>query len=212
MRRLVTEIEGVLGHGDILRHLASCLPSHSRGWSYARWRHRGSGDRSKARFVRWKSRAFGPMGLPGSKGRSPIQRVLYAVAFVLFSFNPVLAEVRIKASSGGEVTQFVELFALLRQTDERIVIDGPCYSACTLVLSIIPRSRICVTRRAVLGFHAAKWVNRNGEEFSATEETRVVAATYPAQIRSWIRRHGGLTDRTLYLHGRELTAIYPLCR
>ena len=141
-----------------------------------------------------------------------MQRALYAAAFVLFSFNPVLAEVRIEASSGGEATQFVELFALMRQTGERIVIDGPCYSACTLVLSIIPRSRICVTRRAILGFHAAKLVNQYGEEFPATEATRAVASTYPAQIRSWIRRQGGLTRRPIYLRGRELAAIYPLCR
>ena len=141
-----------------------------------------------------------------------MQRALYAAAFVLFSFNPVLAEVRIEASDGGEVTQFAELFALLRQTGERIVIDGPCYSACTLILSIIPRSRICVTRRAILGFHAAKWVNQYGEEFAATDATRVVAATYPAEIRNWIRRHGGLTRRPIYLRGRELTALYPLCR
>jgi hypothetical protein len=141
-----------------------------------------------------------------------MQRALYAAAFVLFSFNPVLAEVRIEASSGGEATQFVELFALLRQAGERIVIDGPCYSACTLVLSIIPRSRICVTRRAILGFHAAKLVNQYGEEFPATEATRAVATTYPAEIRNWIRRHGGLTRRPIYLRGRELAALYPLCQ
>jgi hypothetical protein len=141
-----------------------------------------------------------------------MRRALYAAAFVLFSFNLVLAEVRIEASSGGEATQFVELFALLRQTGERIVIDGPCYSACTLVLSIIPRSRICVTRRAILGFHAGKLVNQYGEEFPATEATRAVATTYPAEIRNWIRRHGGLTRRPIYLRGRELAALYPLCR
>jgi hypothetical protein len=63
-----------------------------------------------------------------------------------------------------------------------------------------------------LGFHAGKLVNQYGEEFPATEATRAVATTYPAEIRNWIRRHGGLTRRPIYLRGRELAALYPLCR
>jgi len=35
--------------------------------------------------------------------------------------------VRIEASTGGEVSHYLELFAVLRQSGERIVIDGPCY-------------------------------------------------------------------------------------
>ena len=37
---------------------------------------------------------------------------------------------------------------------------------CTLVLSAIPRSRICVTSRASLGFHAARVFDLFGREFS----------------------------------------------
>jgi len=123
-----------------------------------------------------------------------------------------LAEVRIEASPGGEATSFLEFFARVRQSGQRVVIDGPCFSACTLMFSMIPRSRICVTPRAVLGFHAAKLVDQYGEEYPAPEATRVVAAAYPAPIRNWIRRHGGLTRAPIFLYGRELTAIYRLCR
>jgi hypothetical protein len=123
-----------------------------------------------------------------------------------------VADVRIKASTGGVVSNFLELFGLLRRSGERIVIDGPCYSACTLVLSTIPRNRICVTRRAILGFHAPKLVDAYGQEYPAPEATTVVTAAYPAAIRNWIRRHGGLTDRPIFLRGRELAALYRLCR
>ena len=84
---------------------------------------------------------------------------------------------------------------MLRQSGERIVIDGPCYSACTLVLSTIPRSRICVTHRAILGFHAPRLVDEYGQEYLVPEVRSVVAAAYPAPIRNWLRRHGGLTQR-----------------
>ena len=141
-----------------------------------------------------------------------MRRALYAVLFFLVCFSSALAEVRIEASPGGEATSFLKYFEMLRESGERVVIDGPCYSACTLVLDVMPRSRICVTRRAVLGFHAARLVDENGDEFAAPEATRVVAEAYPARIRNWIERHGGLTRRPLFLRGRELEAMYPVCR
>jgi hypothetical protein len=92
------------------------------------------------------------------------------------------------------------------------VIDGPCLSACTLVLSIVPDNRICVTRRAVLGFHAARSIDRRGQLYAEPEASREVLAAYPAPVRGWISRRGGLTSRLLLLRGRELAAIYPTCR
>ena len=136
----------------------------------------------------------------------------YAVPFLLVSFMPASAEVRIEASPGGEASSFIEFFEQLRQSRERVVIDGPCFSACTLVLIIMPRSRICVTQRAVFGFHAAKAIDQYGREYPAPEVTSVVAAAYPAPIRNWIKLHGGLTRAPIFLGGRELAGIYPRCR
>jgi hypothetical protein len=142
-----------------------------------------------------------------------MQRLLLAAVLLVVGFNPAFADVRIEASTGGVVSDYLELFATLRRSGERIVIDGPCLSACTLVLSTIPSNRICVTRRAILGFHAPRLVDQYGDEYSAPDSvTRLVDAAYPPPIQSWIRRHGGLTERPIYLRGRQLTALYPLCR
>jgi hypothetical protein len=140
-----------------------------------------------------------------------MRRALYAVLFLVVSLMPALAEVRIEASPGGEASSFIEFFEQLRRSHERVVIDGPCFSACTLVLIIIPQSRICVTRRAVLGFHAARAIDQYGHEYPAPEATRVVDAAYPAPIRNWIRRHGGLTRTPIFLSGRELAGMVPRC-
>ena len=128
-----------------------------------------------------------------------MRRALCAALFFLVGFTPALGEVRIEASTGGEVSHYLELFAVLRQSRERIVIDGPCYSACTLVLSTIPHNRVCVTRRAILGFHAPRLVDDYGREYLAPEATREVVAAYPAPIRNWISRHGGLRQRPIFL-------------
>jgi hypothetical protein len=125
---------------------------------------------------------------------------------------PAHAEVRILGSPGGQVGPFLDLFEHVRDSGERVVIDGPCLSACTLVLSVVPGNRICVTRRAVLGFHAARSIDRRGRMYAEPEASALVLEAYPARVRSWIRRRGGLTSRLLLLRGRELAAIYPSCR
>ena len=34
---------------------------------------------------------------------------------------------------------------------------------------------------------------------------------YPAEIKNWIQRHGGLTPRLMTLRGRELAGLYSAC-
>jgi hypothetical protein len=125
---------------------------------------------------------------------------------------PAQAEVRILASPGGQVGPFLDMFEEVRASGERVVIDGPCLSACTLVLSMVPSNRICVTHRAILGFHGARSIDRRGRTYAEPEASELVLETYPAAVRNWIRRRGGLTSRLLLLRGRELTAFYPSCR
>ncbi|MCK1715541.1 MULTISPECIES: hypothetical protein [unclassified Bradyrhizobium] len=136
----------------------------------------------------------------------------WALAAVMFAATPAAAEIRIIQSPGGQVGTFLDLFEKVRESGERVVIDGPCLSACTLVLSIVPGERICVTKRAALGFHAARSVDRRGRFYAEPEASEVVLQAYPGPVRDWISRHGGLTSRLLVLKGRDLAAIFSRCR
>ena len=142
---------------------------------------------------------------------STISTIL-GMAALLAGVSGAQADVRILASPGGQVGPFIELFDKVRESGERVVIDGPCLSACTLVLSMVPGDRICVTRRAVLGFHAARSIDRHGRTYAEPEASEAVLEAYPPPVRGWIVRRGGLTSRLLLLRGRELAAIYPRCR
>src|ERR1700684_1703428 len=123
------------------------------------------------------------------------------------------ADVRITNDPGGEVSSYVQKFQQMRASGERIVIDGPCLSACTLLTGIIPRDHVCVTSRAVLGFHAASYYDDASQSLVPTREgSRVVMRLYPPEIRSWIDRHGGLKPQLIALRGRELTALYRTCQ
>ena len=138
--------------------------------------------------------------------------LMVAVALCAVVLAPAEAEVRILSSPGGQVGPFLDLFEQIRSSGERVVIDGPCMSACTLVLSMVPSNRICVTRRAVLGFHAARSIDRRGRSYAEPEASDLVLQAYPEPVRDWISRRGGLSSRLLLLRGRELAAIYRPCR
>jgi hypothetical protein len=138
---------------------------------------------------------------------------LFAVTITLCALAAptAQAEVRILGSRGGQVGPFLDLFERVRDSGERVVIDGPCLSACTLVLSMVPHERICVTRRAVLGFHAARSMDRRGRMYAEPKASALVLQAYPSEVRGWIVERGGLTSHLLLLRGRELAAFYPAC-
>ena len=141
-------------------------------------------------------------------------RTVFAAATLLIMMlaAPARADVRIIASPGGEIGSFLDLFERVGASGERVVIDGPCLSACTLVLTTVPASRICVTRRAILGFHGARSIDRRGHFAAEPAATALVFQAYPSPIRHWIEQRGGLTSRLLLLRGRELNGMYRACR
>src|SRR2546430_13932242 len=108
-----------------------------------------------------------------------VKAMLLAAALCGLARAPALAEVRILSSPGGQVGPFLDLFEQVRNSGERVVIDGPCLSACTLVLSLVPSDRICVTRRAILGFHAARSIDRRGKMYAEPEASQLVLEAYP---------------------------------
>jgi hypothetical protein len=126
--------------------------------------------------------------------------------------SPALATFRISNDSGGQIGPYLDKLNVLRSSGEKVVIDGPCLSACTMLLGVIPRDRICVTHRAQLGFHAAWNPAGNGKRVVSASGTEVLWEIYPSHIRRWISARGGLSPKMKYLAGRELTAMYPVCR
>ena len=121
------------------------------------------------------------------------------------------AAVRIQADPGGQIGPYLEELEQLKGSGEQVIIDGPCLSACTMVLGVIPRNRICVTPRARLGFHAAWHPGENGRQVTSRAATQLLMDIYPENVRSWIKDRGGLTPRMMFLSGRELAAMYQTC-
>jgi hypothetical protein len=127
--------------------------------------------------------------------------------------SSAIGEYRVTADLGGSVEGHKETFAALRDSGQRVVVDGPCDSACTLVLGIVPLSRICVTDRGSFGFHMAYY------DLALTDGVKVVSylgtaefmSIYPTAIKDWLSRNGGLTQEVKYLYGPELSKIVKVC-
>jgi hypothetical protein len=121
------------------------------------------------------------------------------------------AAVRIANDKGGQIGPYLDTYVSLRNSGQKVIIDGPCLSACTIVLGVMPRERICVTRRAQLGFHAAWNPGRNGRPVLSQAGTKALWELYPGDIRAWLKRRGGLKPKMVFLSGPELMAMYRVC-
>jgi hypothetical protein len=138
--------------------------------------------------------------------------VIFGAVLAALSVSSVSAQVRITGDPGGQIGPYLENLVALRQSGQSVIIDGPCLSACTLVLGVIPRDRICVTRRARLGFHAAWHHGADGRPTTSQGGTKLLMSVYPENVKSWIKRRGGLTRQMKVLSGRELASMYPSCQ
>jgi hypothetical protein len=128
----------------------------------------------------------------------------------MMSMASATATVRITDDHGGQIGKYLAKYKALRASGERVVIDGTCASACTMILGVIPRNRICVTPRAVLEFHSAWNPTSEGNQVSSAGN-QYLWSNYPSDVRNWISRHGGLGQEIIYLRGAELAAMYPSC-
>jgi hypothetical protein len=147
------------------------------------------------------------------KWQTALAGALASVFITVAASTMASAEVRIVGDPGGEVSAYLHRFHQIRASGQRVVIDGPCLSACTLLTGIIPHDRVCVTPRAMLGFHAASYYDDATRSLVPTRAgSRLVMRLYPPAIRRWINAHGGLTPRLIQLRGRQLAALYHTCR
>jgi hypothetical protein len=134
-----------------------------------------------------------------------------AAVVLILTVSEASSAIRISNDRGGQIGTYVLKYQRLASSGESVIIDGLCASACTIVLGELPSNRICVTSRATLGFHAAWNYGPNGRTFTNPEATLMLYSTYPAPVRRWIARRGGLTPHIVFLSGKPLQAMYRSC-
>ena len=140
-----------------------------------------------------------------------IRGLVFGAIVITLSVTSASATMRISEDRGGQIGHYLQTFAALRSTGENVVIDGNCLSACTLVLGLVPREKICATQHARFGFHAAWMPDNNGRPVTSPLGTQALWDIYPPSVRRWISSHGGLSRKMIYLEGRALGGIVASC-
>jgi hypothetical protein len=128
---------------------------------------------------------------------------MLAATLLLAGIGASHAAVRIANDRGGRIDRYLDSYEELGASGQKVMIDGLCASACTIVLAAIPHDKICVTSKASLAFHAAWDFGAHRRAITNREATRLLFAMYPVPVRLWIAHHGGLTPRTIFLRGRQ---------
>ena len=143
-----------------------------------------------------------------------IRALVLSLIAMLLVVAPARADLRITRDHGGYVEQYKEKYERIRRRGERVIIDGICNSACTLVFGIVPPSKICATPRASLGFHQAYYDKAYtfGIKVTSREGTSELMSYYPQPVKDWLRRNGGLTTTMKKIkNGPDLWKIVDPC-
>jgi hypothetical protein len=113
----------------------------------------------------------------------------------------------IAGDNGGEIGAYVTKYRTLAADGATFRIDGRCVSACTIVLTYA--DRVCITKRAVLGFHQAR--DKSGKRLQAGSD--YMMSIYPAPVREYISAHGGLPPPTdmMLVTGPALRGLVRAC-
>ena len=142
--------------------------------------------------------------------------VLFLLAFVTAASlsAPGHADDRtiyIRHDRGGDVGLYQIKAQVARELKLNVVIDGLCASACTLLVGL-PKAQVCATGRARLHFHRARLARpmKNGRALLRRTNADILSS-YPAGIRRWITRHGGLGDRMLKMEPADVARYLPPC-
>lgn len=116
----------------------------------------------------------------------------------------------IKFNPGGEIGSFKAAARELKRSGRRVVIDGPCLSACA-ILADEARGHVCVTSKARFGFHKGYILDQP----TAGGPLRFVKRFTPAHSRDiagWVRKNGGYPSRGFNVMGpRAAKHIWRPC-
>jgi hypothetical protein len=118
---------------------------------------------------------------------------------------PESGTIRLTGGKGGSLRQFRDQVARVRASGQRVVIDGPLYSAHTL-WATLPPEQVCATPRGMLYPHAA---TSDLTGLPAVTETEALIREYPPAMQEIIRRAGGLTMQPLPIRA---ASVLPRCR
>lgn len=120
------------------------------------------------------------------------QALLVGAFLMLGMATQAQATIVITEDPGGIVDEYVLRWETVRAAADRVVVAGPCASACTTMLGIVPDANICATKQGVFLFHSAVEMipgQPKTARFSPAGTAELWQA-YPERVRAMLRQRG----------------------
>jgi hypothetical protein len=105
----------------------------------------------------------------------------------------------VKYNPGGEVSSFKAAAREIKRTGTRVIIDGPCYSACA-ILADQARKNVCVTSNARIGFHKG-YVLAQPAAGGPAYLVKRFNPSHSRDISRWVTRNGGFPSKGFRVMG-----------
>lgn len=152
------------------------------------------------------------------------------VALIVLVFGAFNANaLTINGNKGGDPHEFANHALKLGERKELIKINGECLSACVLYVNQDAGTNVCVTPKAILGFHRSYGLTTaNGNVLDTRAETRKYADSVDkimynglpsklkalAPLNKWpsVYKNGGNTKQMIRVGYDKLKDIFPTCK
>lgn len=128
--------------------------------------------------------------------------------FIMKVFNKT-DSIIIRTGRGGELNGMLETLTYLDENPTKtIIIDGPCFSACTLLLS--KPNNVVFTERAKFYFHSAHFRYPDGSIVLSPEGNKRMLGVFNDGTKSWINRHNAFaSDKFVMMPNSVARSFYP---
>jgi hypothetical protein len=114
----------------------------------------------------------------------------------------------IENDAGGVIDAYTAQGRLYAATGVRVVVDGPCLSACTMLVDL-DRANVCLTHRALLGYHQGRRTDPDGT--LVLEDLRYETPGLEAYIKSRGGEPDPMKGHLLMLNWVEASKFYKVC-
>lgn len=113
----------------------------------------------------------------------------------------------IEDDGGGIIDLYAAQGRLLAAGHDKLIVDGPCMSACTILVDL-DRANVCMTSRALLGYHQSSMIKNGVHVFGP-----MVYET--PGLNAYLESRGGLptpdSGHMLLLNSVEAERFYKPC-
>lgn len=137
-----------------------------------------------------------------------------ALGLAMMTAVPAQAQLRITFDPGGVISEFIDKYDAIQRSGGKVIIDGHCISACTLVTALVDNENVCITKRARLGFHSATARTPISSTYSK-EATEMLWGLFPENVRLLVNRVGwdGISEHPaiVYVENAALRTLYREC-